>query len=124
MGIQVRFIKELRVVESLFDETYEREDIKASTLEAIKIAAENGVNRYLVDCTHLAQSRSVLDIYSIGGLYVDLDIPRGSKQAVILSTNKENQKNTRFYETVARNRGYDVRVFQDRYEALAWLTSD
>lgn len=26
-----------------------------------------------------------------------------------------------FYETVAHNRGYTVRVFVDRAEALAWL---
>lgn len=124
MGIQVRFIEEFSVVESIFEKTYENDDVKSSTLEAIKIAEEHGIDHYLLDCTSLVHGRSVIDIYSFGSLYVNLDIPRGSKQAVILSTNEENQKNTRFYETVARNRGYNVRVFNDRYEALAWLTSD
>jgi hypothetical protein len=124
MGVSVHYVAELNLVESVFDVSYTKQDIIDSTMEAIKLAAENGTDRYLVDCTKLARSRSIIDIYSIGELYNDLDIKRGSKQAVILSSNKEIEKNTRFYETATRNRGYDVRIFNDHAEAVAWLQHD
>ena len=121
MSILVKYIEEFRVVESLFDVTYTKQDIIDSTKQAVSLANEKGTNLYLADCTSLTRGRSVVEIYSFGDIYTELHIPRGSRQAVILSTNKQIESNSRFYETATRNKGYDVKVFNDRIEAIAWL---
>ncbi len=121
MGIQVRYIEEIRVIESMFDETYTPQDIIDSTKQAISFSKNMGTNLFLADCTKLKRSRSVLEIYGIGDVFIGMNIPRGIRQAVILPAKKEIESNSRFYETATRNKGYDVKVFSDRFEAIAWL---
>lgn len=121
MGIKVRYIEEFGVVESTIEETYTKQDIIDSSNQAVALAIEKNANLYLADCTKLIRSRSVVEIYGFGDIYNELHIPLGSRQAVILSTNKRIESNSRFYETATRNKGYDVKVFNNRIEAIAWL---
>ena len=121
MGIQVRYIEEIQVIESSFDKTYTKQDIIDSAKQAVSLANEKGTNLYLADCTKLTRGRSVIEIYGIGDIYIGMNIPHGIRQAVILPTHKEIESNFRFYETATRNKGYDVKVFSDRIEAIAWL---
>ena len=45
------------------------------------------------------------------------------REAVLLPLDPAAEEEFQFFETVCRNRGLDVRVFAERDEALAWLTS-
>lgn len=124
MAIQVHYIEEFNLVESVFGEEYTLQEVKDSTSEGLVIATEKGTNRFLVDLSNMTHSRSILDVYSIGDMFSSMDIKRGIRQAVILSKKTSAQKNTFFYETALRNRGFDVKVFKDRIEAIAWLLQD
>jgi hypothetical protein len=124
MTIKVNFIDELQLVQSVFGVTYTLQDIKESTLEAQKMSVEKGVNRFIIDCTNLKQGRSIMDIHAIGSIFADLDVTRGIKQAVIVPEISEIQKNSLFYETTMRNRGYEIKAFTDRSKAVAWLKQD
>lgn len=121
---KVIFIQELNVVETIIDGSISMRELKEVTIESLKLAMEHGTQRFLVDCSKLKHGGSIMQLYSIGALYLNLNVDRGMKQAVILPDVKELQKNLRFYETATRNRGFDVRVFDDRFKAIAWLVND
>ena len=124
MTIKTDYIEELKIIESIFGEKVTIEEMKTKASEAVELGVQKGTNLFLVDCTHLKKGGSIVQLYSIGDYYEKLDIGLGTKQAVVLSEAVEPQRDIRFYETAIRNRGYDVRVFADRSEAIAWLVRE
>ncbi len=77
-------------------------------------------NRILVDATALTALIPVLQLYEIGTYMAKQIEGRYIRAAVI--ANPEQIYPDRFFETVARNRGMDLRVFTSSVEAQAWLT--
>lgn len=121
MSISMQFIEELKIIELVFGEKVTIEEMKTKAREGVELGVQKSTNLFLVDCTHLKKGGTIVQLYSIGDFYEQLNIEPGTKQAVLLSTDAEPQRDIRFYETATRNRGFDVRVFADRAEAIAWL---
>lgn len=48
-------------------------------------------------------------------------MPQNFRNAIVMPDGEIGRKNLRFYETVTRNRGLNIRVFETREDALAWL---
>lgn len=80
----------------------------------------HGIVRCLLDHSGLEGSTlGTLDIYGMPKAYDKLDFPRDFRLALIYSPLLA--ENARFFETVCRNNGYEVSVFNDRQAALDWL---
>jgi len=62
----------------------------------------------------------VLDSYTIANNIEKLGLGKGFKVA-LFDTNEESRKDNKFTETVATNRGYLVKVFDNEQGALSWL---
>ncbi len=124
MPINTQFIEELKIIESVFGEKVTIDDMKVAARQALELGTQKGTSLFLVDCTHLVKGGTIVQLYSMGDYYEKLNLLPGIKQAVVLSKAIGVQRDIRFYETATRNRGYDVRVFADRSEAIAWLLHD
>jgi hypothetical protein len=92
--------------------------------EAIRrVCTETSCHRVLVDAVALENRLGVLDAHA--GPTTDFPRDVASKRIkVAVLDRREFEKNYRFFETVARNAGYFLRVFVDRKKALDWLLSD
>ncbi|MEJ2640361.1 MAG: hypothetical protein P8010_12375 [Desulfosarcinaceae bacterium] len=90
-------------------------------VEAIRLAREKGTRLFLIDNSRWEASLSLLDIYKWPRLYKEMKVNRSYRLAMILSDDPTAQKAIKFYETVCRNRGWEVAVFKQRREALDWL---
>ena len=84
---------------------------------------EDTRQRVLVDALALENRLGVLDAHA--GPTTDFPKDVISKRIkVAVLDRRDFEKGFRFFETVARNAGYFLRVFVDRDEALKWLLSD
>lgn len=100
------------------------DDFKAATVEAIGLAQANNTTRFLIDDSQWEGGASVVGLFELPALHETLSADRSSRAALILPPpdRTDNVKTARFYETVCQNRGWNVRVFQERQEAIEWLT--
>ena len=106
-------------IESYGDVT--AEDFKATLAPALRIHKERGFARGFVDATKVTSYPSTIPIYdfgthaaeSLGGLRIAIATPAGRFDDA-----------PSFFETVARNRGAHVRVFDSEDAALAWLMGE
>lgn len=65
---------------------------------------------------------SFADTYNLAERhYTDEELDRRSRIAVLLPTSASGCEAARFFETVSRNRGWNVRVCLDRQTAVEWL---
>lgn len=96
----------------------------AEVAEAIReTCTKHNCNRVLVDALALESRLGVLDAHA--GPTTDFPRDVASKQIkVAVVDRKEFESGFRFFETVARNAGYFLRVFFDREAAVTWLLSE
>lgn len=66
---------------------------------------------------------SILDLLNLPARqYVEESMSRRIRVAVVSPRMPEAQEKVRFYETVCLNRGWKVRLFKSRDDAIEWLT--
>ena len=90
---------------------------------SMRLSKEHNTLLYLADCLEMVGGHSVIDLYGLIGLFDQLNISIDSKEAVLMKSLQNSAKEIEFYETACRNRGFNVKLFTNRDEALDWLTA-
>lgn len=85
--------------------------------ELFALMENSGVRKILVDGRAQLAPMPTLDAYTIWDDFA-LQVPRGAQFAILVNW---PLKDYPFTETVAVNRGVNVRYFNDYDQALAWL---
>jgi hypothetical protein len=97
-----------------------RDTVTALTFAILEAAREADFPRVLIDVRALEGRLSVLDSYLVVTQVFERLRGQGVNRAAILDEQISSRREW-FIETVARNRGFNFRVFPDEAEALAWL---
>jgi len=115
--------KNLGILEVSFAGSPEISELKEAVATSLKLCYEKQVTRVLADCTKLITSGhdSIVGTYELGSFYESLKIEVVMKEAIILPVSEKAASMMYFFETTARNRGFNVRVFPERNDALEWL---
>jgi hypothetical protein len=123
MSWQTVHNKKLGILEVTFSGSPDIEELKEAVLFSLNLCRINQVTRVLADCSGLvtANDDSILKNYELGTFYESLSIEVVMKEAIILPVSEKAASMMYFFETTARNRGFNVRVFSNREEALEWL---
>ena len=96
-----------------------REDACKFTSEMIVLAQSRGINRFLMDVRDAPNVLSVVDNYNFAQEdLAQIDVPRGVRVAILRVADDVSHD---FIETVTRNAGYSVQIFEDEADAIAWL---
>jgi hypothetical protein len=113
----------LGILEVSFAGSPEISELKEAVSSSLKLCYEKRVTRVLADCTRLVTSGhdSIVSTYELGSFYETLKIEAIMKEAIILPESEKAATMMYFFETTARNRGFNVRVFPERNDALEWL---
>ncbi len=115
----------LGIIDAVFADDVSSQDLKDITSEFIRLEKEPGINRFLIDTTRINIKASFMDIYYLPNRqYIEEDADREGRVALILPEDKKQREYAQFYETVCVNRGWNVKTFQQRQQALDWLLSD
>jgi hypothetical protein len=117
MPDEVRLNGEIGIIEVESHGVVTKEDITSSIRQIQQIQEETGISRLLVDTTRQDILPGPIEIFEIFSVY-----PREIKTALLVDRSQATARDVEFVETVALNRGKQVRVCYDREEALRWLT--
>ncbi|HMT11972.1 MAG TPA: hypothetical protein PKA39_10165 [Ignavibacteria bacterium] len=97
------------------------DDLTNSIAGCTQLYRETGVSLYLADCTDMHATHSILDIFGKVDAFESLEMKKDFKEALIVTRESESREKLNFYETACLNRGYNVRVFESKEDALQWL---
>lgn len=98
------------------------DELDACLMAAKAMAVRTGVMKIMADCLGLTGGHGIMDLFELISRFDSMGIPRTIKEAVLLPNIPSMQKDVSFYETACLNRGYNVRVFHDRADAVRWLS--
>lgn len=97
------------------------EELKDAFIAAVILSKKENTTMFLADCTKMAGGHSLIDLYSLITLLESIGIGRKMKEALILPFLKSSVKDVNYYETACLNRGFNVKIFQNSQDAIAWL---
>lgn len=95
------------------------EDLKVSLQEVIKLRRVTGYNRVLVNASEETSLPSPFAVFQFASQLAES--MRTLKIGVIRS--KKLQEELRFLETVSRNRGAEIELFDTEESTVAWLNN-
>ena len=121
MPWQTRLLEPERIVESTFSGLLSPAELVAGFTASVALGKQSDILLFLADCTALEGGHSLLDVFSLLNMFESVGLDRRVKEAVLLGKSTPAADRLEFYETACRNRGYTVRLFSDRDEAVAWL---
>ena len=98
-----------------------REDILATLSSLNSMRKPGKLIKLLVDAT---EQRSAPSIISFHGLAEVLPVSSDFKAAIISLPGSDTHEQQVFFETASSNRAKNIRLFQNRDEAIAWLTGE
>ena len=125
MAWRVKYRKSLNCVEYEFSGPNSGADIQAATTQGIATGKKYGTLNYLVDLTLLEFVGSIIPLLELSAEQYEIEnLDRQSRIALVLPESGSTRKDALFYETASINRGWNVRSFPSRSEALNWLTTE
>jgi hypothetical protein len=121
MSFSVKYNPELNIIESVIADNITSEDLRMHEAQCIALARETNSIRFLTDASQAILKVSVISLYDLPKFYQDQDLQRMVFIAVLEPTSEAGKNLVDFYETVSHNRGWKVKIFTERQEALDWL---
>lgn len=121
MPWDVRHDAERHIVETRYLGRVDPNELRTAAEATLACGAERGTNHYLADCTHLEGGHSVLDLYGLLEILVEIR-PPAFREALVMPSLDAPRQDVEFWETSCANRGFVVKLFAEREAALAWLT--
>jgi stage II sporulation SpoAA-like protein len=86
----------------------------------VRACEEHDCTRILIDDRKVKYTASIIALYELARYYDQIRVPDKIQRVAVLASPDYKESNE-FFETTARNRGVDLRVFQQREQAEAWL---
>jgi len=118
----VTYNDELNIVELTISGEFSDEDIKAAAPARIAMGKEHGVTRFIIDAIDMELTGTTFSIYDVPAkTYPEEGMGRTTRIAVLTSASSAASEIAQFFENVSVNRGWNVRAFHERKEAIAWL---
>lgn len=108
-------------IEVTYSGTVTDDEYRRAIGEFIKFNSEKNCLLVLTDLREMTVTPSILNVYDSVNLFEKMGIDNRTSEALILQENKFVEKNIKFYENACQNRGYNVRIFYNREDAIAWL---
>ena len=96
------------------------EELIAEEEQSITLAIENRTSKFLVDLVDYESSLSPAQIFEFPDRYQE-KLKRPIYVALVEPLSEEAREDASFYQTVCRNRGWNVMIFAKKEDAVAWL---
>lgn len=96
-------------------------DFARSVDEIRRLSREHACREVLVDTTEQTTPTTVSNLY-VRGVHAAAQLRIMGVRVAILVDDRLREPH-RFFENVARNRGFEVQIYHDEMTALAWLRS-
>ncbi len=120
---KVAYRDDLQIVELTLSGKVTGPELLEAAASRIDLGREKGVTNYLIDGTDLIPSRSTtLELLEIPDkIYFEKGMERTSRIAAVVPREPESHWIADFYENASVNRGWRVKWFLNRNEAIGWL---
>lgn len=101
------------------------EEARIETQHALNTARKHGFHKFLVDLQQAIVNDTIMESYNFIGSLPAIGFNNKDKIAAVANADAEQESSRhRFSETLAINRGLNVKLFYNITDAVQWLNED
>ena len=121
MSYHIKFSKDEDIlkVQIIGERSYDT--VTAASMEIMQACAQHGTTRALVDVRKCEGHLNVLDIYKLADTFFPKIRNRRILKKCAIVDRKDLKIISKFFEDVAINRMFNIRIFKNHTEAKKWL---
>ena len=123
MPVKLEFSDDPHRIEITYSGTITESDYKQAIIDFVKFNSEKKCLLVLTDLRDMVVTPSILNVYDSINLFEKMGIDKKTCEALIMPENKFAADNIKFYEIACQNRGYNVKIFYNKEDAINWLRS-
>jgi hypothetical protein len=97
-------------------------DARAQAAEVIRLLKRYHSDLVLADYSDAHLTASLANLYWLPDYYTELGAPQHARFALVLPRNRFNVEAYQFFQIACRNAGYNVKLFDEKVAAEAWLS--
>lgn len=124
MGWKTDYNIKEKIIELEYTGIISGEDLKNAFVSTVDYINKHKTLLVLADCTKMTAGHTLFDLLGLLGDFEGLDFLREVKEALLLSPGQESASNISFWETACLNRGFKVKIFDNKQEAIKWLKAN
>ena len=98
-------------------------DAREQAADVIRLIKRHDADFVMVDYTQVVLEVSLANLYWLPDYYLELGAPQHVHVALVLPPGNFQLESYEFFRVACRNAGYDVRLFDSRSAADAWLST-
>ena len=123
MPYDVKYNETLQIIEVVHTGILTAENLQKSTDDGMALQIKRGVRKFLIDTSELDSVESLLDLYLLPDRYEAGGLSHKVHIALVMPKTSDARTAALFYDAVCNNRFWEVKLFENRDESVAWLTS-
>lgn len=123
MPVKLEFSDNPHRIEVTYSGAISESDYKQAIIDFVKFNSEKKCLLVLTDLRDMIVTPSILNVYDSINMFEKMGIDKKTSEALIMPENKFAADNIKFYETACQNRGYNVKIFYNKEDAVKWLRS-
>jgi len=113
--------REPGIIETTYIGQMSREELQEAITATVELITANRVYLLFGDAMKLEHDGSIFDIYEMVSVFEQFPFAHYMKEALLIPVSKAALADLAFYETACKNRGLNVRLFNDKDDAIRWL---
>ena len=124
MTWDVRYLDDTNIIYIVNKGASTNQDYEEQTIKALELAKEHNTHLFLTDNSEATNKAAILEIFYLPALYDKLGAYKINKLGVIVPNTPYKNEDYKFYETLCKNRGWNVKLFHDKDDAIEWLRTE
>jgi hypothetical protein len=122
MPWSVTYNPTLEIIEELFCGPVSVAEFREAVSKRISLEKETGSNKILNDVSEVEVDASVLDLLNFPNKQYQIEgSNRSIRMALVMPKEEKSKELAEFFVTACLNRGWQVKEFTERQEAIDWL---
>lgn len=110
-----------KILEVVYSGIVSAAELRSFIAESIKIAVEQNFLKVLTDCSKLEGGHFISDNFETVNKYETIKGIHKFREAILAPENEGAMELVKFYELACHNRGFKVKLFTERGNAIQWL---
>jgi len=122
MAWKVTMNHETGFIETTYSGVATIQDITESTMKCLEFAHSEAPLKFLTDLANADLDVSIIGLFKQPDFWEALGFKRVNSLAIIQGVKHKEKGELSFFEDVSVNRGWNVKIFTERQDAIEWLS--
>jgi len=121
MALKVTMNHEMGFIETTYSDEITIQDVTEATMKCLEFVHDEGPLKFLTDIANADLNLSVIEIFKQPDSWEALGFKRINSLAIVQGVKQKRKDDLSFLEDVSVNRGWNVKMFTERKDAIEWL---